>query len=221
MQHGVKIAEFLLHFGFEDSHALLEEVEGFVIFFDEEVGLPDSLHEVTGVVLQLTDDLKSFVIFQYFIGEVPHEVLLGRIPVQLVDDPDLFVDVSDILRPLELRYIDLDVTINYKFASVVQFEQLLVQSVQQRSQNEDRNNCGDDDEDDGGDEQSIEGVGVYVGEFELDSENFEVVVHQDVEGWTVSFCLRVREVDGQNVVDLISITVEIEILTVLHGGERF
>jgi hypothetical protein len=131
VQHGVEIAELLLHFSFEYSHALLEEEEGFVILFDEEIGFPDSLHQVTGIILQFANDLQCLVIFQYFVGEVPHEVLLGRIPVQLVDDPYLFVDVSDILRPFELRYINLNITIDNKFASIVQFEQLLVQTIEQ------------------------------------------------------------------------------------------
>jgi hypothetical protein len=46
-------------------------------------------------------------------------------------------------------------------------------------------------------------------------------MHEDVEGRVVSFCLWVRKVDGQNVVNLVSITVDVEILAILHGEERF
>jgi hypothetical protein len=91
---------------------------------------------------------------------VSGEVFGAAVAVDLVDDSHLVVDLPDVQGLVVVRDLDVDVPLADEIASVLQFDQLLVQSVHERLEHAEGDDEGDGDE--GDDQDKVE--------FEVDTE---------------------------------------------------
>jgi hypothetical protein len=112
-------------------------MDGFVVFFEMDVGFSDILDKITGVVFELLDDLQRFVVLEYSVREMTNEVVFAGVSMKFVYYPYLFVYFLYILRSLTVGDLDLQVALEYEFAALVEFVALQIQSVHQ---------CPDDDD---------------------------------------------------------------------------
>lgn len=78
--------------------------------------------------------------------------------MKLIDDPDLIINLPDILRPLMLANLYVDIPIDDELAPIVQLAKLIVETVQQPFEDESADYGPCQDEDYVGDEEGVETV---------------------------------------------------------------
>ena len=100
-------------------------------FFSPHCSLPHVLKNVTCIVIQAFHELKGFIIFQYFFGEISSKVVFCAIAMKFIDDFDLIVKILDIFSPLMSWNFDVNVSIYDEFQPAFQLVKLFVYAAQQ------------------------------------------------------------------------------------------
>jgi hypothetical protein len=108
---------------------LLEEISSFIVLFYVNIGLSDVFHEVAGVVVELFNHLQGLVIFEDAIGEMTHEIFFACVSMQFIDNPYFLINFVDIFRSLVVRNINVQISIEDEFTSLIEFVQIKIEAV--------------------------------------------------------------------------------------------
>lgn len=105
-------------------YALLEGRDRFIELFDVDIALPYVFQEVSCVIIKGFRHLDGLVVLQNLIGEVALEIFCRTVFVQLIYNPDLVINLLDILGPQVIRNLNLNIISQNQLASLVQPPQL-------------------------------------------------------------------------------------------------
>lgn len=88
--------------------------------------------------MNFLEKLDGFDIFHDFVGKMSAEVIFGCISEELVNNSNIVVDLNNIFCSIEIWNLYIKVILYDKFTRIVDLEELLIQIVEQSSENTDR-----------------------------------------------------------------------------------
>lgn len=112
-------------------HALVVRRYGFGPFLHISGNISNILQSITSIVTKPFKKLKDLIVFKQFLCGVATEVWGSAVSMEFIDDPNLIIHIPDILSPIVLTNLNIDVSIHNEMTSIVQLEQFFIQTVQQ------------------------------------------------------------------------------------------